>query len=208
MSLRPTRSIPFFLLAILTPAYSAIVDRIAITVGSKIITDSEINQRIRLAAFQNDQPPDFSLAVRRQAAQTLIDQKLVEKEMDVGRYPRLEEDARQELLAAFSKTNYKSDSVALAKAAAAYGLTAADIETELARQSELLTFLNLRFRPAVQVTDQEIGNATGDTRAEIEQRLTIERADKELDRWLEDQRKRTRIEYAEKELEPPKESSK
>jgi len=38
-------------------------------------------------------------------------------------------------------------------------------------------------------------------RAEIEQKLTGDRADKELDLWLQDQRKRTKIEYLEKELE-------
>jgi hypothetical protein len=196
------KSIALALLVV--PAFAVIVDRIAITVGNKIITDSEINQRIRLAAFQNDQKPDFSLASRRQAAQTLIDQKLVEREMDVGHYPRLEEEAREELLSAYRETNYKSDPGALDKAAAAYGLTPEDIEGELGRQSELLSFLNLRFRPAVQVTDQDIQKAGGseETRAQIEQKLALERADQELDRWLTDQRKRTRIDYAEKELEP------
>ncbi len=35
---------------------------------------------------------------------------------------------------------------------------------------------------------------------DIEEKLTGERADKELDLWLQDQRKRTRIEYLEKDL--------
>jgi hypothetical protein len=38
-------------------------------------------------------------------------------------------------------------------------------------------------------------------REEIQQKLTNERADKELDLWLQDQRKRTKIEYLEKDLE-------
>ena len=42
--------------------------------------------------------------------------------------------------------------------------------------------------------------ALNEMRAEIEQKLTIERADKELEAWLQDQRKRTKIEYAEKDL--------
>ncbi|MGA2711775.1 MAG: hypothetical protein ABSG41_01615 [Bryobacteraceae bacterium] len=217
--------ITILLIAIsLMPAIQAravIVDRVAITVGNKVITESEIDQRIRLTAFQNDEKPDFSLAARRQAARKLIDQKLIEREMDVGRYPRAAPEVGKNLLADYAKTNYKSNPIAMSAALQTYGLTPQDLADELALQSEMLTFLNLRFRPAVQVTDQDVlkyftdqiqqgagktkqvaeTGALNEMRAEIEQKLTIERADKELDTWLQDQRKRTKIEYAEKDLE-------
>ncbi len=64
------------------PLWAVIVDRSAITAGNKVITDSDIVRRIRLAAFQNGVAPDLSLASRREAAQRLIDVKLVEREMD------------------------------------------------------------------------------------------------------------------------------
>ncbi len=124
------------------PLGAAIVDRVAITVGNKVITESEIDLRIRLTAFENDEKPDLSLASRRQAAQRLIDQKLVEREMDVGRYPRATPEPAKQL----------TSSAALK----AYGLTPDDLARDLAWQSELLTFLSLRFRPAVQVTDQDV----------------------------------------------------
>ncbi|HEX4134902.1 MAG TPA: hypothetical protein VHY84_09860 [Bryobacteraceae bacterium] len=201
---------------------AVIVDRVAIAVGDKIITDSEIDQRIRLTAFQNKEKADLSPASRRKAAQQLVDQKLIEREMDVGRYPRLEAVGRKTLLTDYEKTGYKSDLVAMTEALAAYGLTPRDLEDDLGRQSDLLTFLNLRFRPAVQVTDQDIqkyydenvlkdaagktaekaqAGALNEMRAAIEQKLTGERADHELDLWLQDQRKRTRIEYLEKDLQ-------
>lgn len=202
-------------------ARAVIVDGVAITVGNKVITESEIDQRIRLTAFQNDEKPDFSLAARRQAASKLIDQKLVEREMDVGRYPRAAPGVGKNLLAEYAKTNYKSNPIAMAAALKTYGLTPQDLEEELVLQSEILTFLNLRFRPAVQVTDEDVlkyfkeqiqpgagktkpaaeAGALNEMRAAIEQKLTTERADKELDAWLQDQRKRTKIEYAEKDLE-------
>ncbi len=136
--------------------------------------------------------------------------------MDVGHYPRLEETRRKALLA-----GYEPDADALAKALAAYGLKPPDLEEELGRQSDLLTFLNLRFRPAVQVTDQDVqkyfaetvlkgpgktlqeaqAGALNEMRAEIQQKLTNDRADKELDLWLTDQRNHTKIEYLEKDLE-------
>jgi hypothetical protein len=197
-------------------AQAVIVDRIAVSVGDKIVTESEIDLRIRLSAFQNREKADLSLSSRRKAAQELIDQRLVEREMDVGHYPRLEESRRKALLA-----EYQPDPDALAKALAAYGLKPQDLEEDLGRQSDLLTFLNLRFRPAVQVTDQDVqkyfaenilkgpgktlqeaqAGALNEMRAQIELKLTAERADKELDLWLQDQRKRTKIEYLEKDLE-------
>jgi hypothetical protein len=177
------------------PLGAVIVDRVAITVGNKVITESEIDLRIRLTAFENDEKPDFSLASRRQAAQRLIDQKLVEREMDVGRYPHVAPEAAKQ-----------SPAAATLKA---YGLTAEDLVRDLTWQKELLTFVSLRFRPAVQVTDQDVEKyfkekslkgELNDLRTQIEEKLTGERADKELDLWLQDQRKRTRIEYELKDL--------
>jgi hypothetical protein len=44
------------------------------------------------------------------------------------------------------------------------------------------------------------GAVLNDVRTDIEQKLTMERADKELDVWLADQQKRTKTEYLEKDL--------
>jgi hypothetical protein len=217
-----------FLIMLPVAGRAVIVDRIAIAAGDKIITDSEIDQRIRLTAFQNRENADFSLATRCLAAQQLVDQKLIEREMDVGHYPRLDVIGRKALLTDYEKTEYKSDPVSLTKALAVYGLTPEDLADDLGRQSDLLTFLNLRFRPAVQVTDQDIqkyydenilkgegktlqkaqAGALNEMRGEIQQKLTNARADKELDVWLQDQRKRTKIEYLEKDLEANKVSKK
>lgn len=189
-------------------ARAVIVDRIAVIVGDNVITQSEIGQRIRLTAFQNHMQPDFSLASRQAAAQELIGQKLVEHEMDLGRYPRLDADRRKALLGDYEKTEFQSNPAALAQALKGYGLTPLELETDLGRQSDLLSFLNLRFRPAVQVTDEDIDkyvdkNAAGadQLRALIGRQLTADRADKELNTWLQDQRKRTRIEFLERDLE-------
>jgi len=166
---------------------AAIVDRIAVVVGDKVITDSEIDLRIRLSAFQNDLQPEFSPAARRQAAQELVDQRLVEHEMDVGHYPRLDPDGRKTLVGEYAKANYKGDPADMKMALAVYRLTPQDLEDDLGRQSDLLTFLNLRLRPAV-------------AGLEPDPKLAEERSQKELDRWLEDQHRRTRIQYLEPDL--------
>ncbi len=197
-------------------------DRIAITFGAKVITESEIVRRIRLAAFQNGQLPDYSDTARREAAQRLIDLKLIEREMEVGHYSRTPPEQAKTLLDAFTAEHFRSSPDALRLALAGLHLTPADLQAELAEQADLLSFTSLRFRPAVQISDQEIeeyfhshiqaptapnkaaGSVTLDeARPNIEQILANERADLDLDAWLREQRTRTKINYLEKELAPP-----
>jgi hypothetical protein len=194
------------------PLLAVIVDRVAISVGNRAITESEVELRIRLTAFQNGAKPEITLATRREAAARLLDQKLVEREMDLGHYPRLSDEGRQQLLRDFAEQYFQSDAAAMGRALAADGLTARDLEDDLARQEDLLTFLNLRFRPAVQVPDEAVQTyfrtkTSGlipltELRTQIEKVLTNERADQDLDAWLQDQRRRTHIEYQDKELAP------
>ena len=211
--------IPLTLAACLLPmsAGAVIVDRVAVSVGDRIITDSEIDLRIRLAAFQNDEKPDFSLDSRRKAVKQLIDQKLIEREMDLGHYPRLAEPSRRALLTAYRKADRLADDAALTRALAAYGLTQQQLEDELGWQSDLLTFLNLRFRPAVEVTAEDVQKyldehvlksgqkatpaALEEMRGQVEKKLTNERSGRELDLWLQDQLRRTKVAYLEKDLE-------
>jgi hypothetical protein len=201
------------LLATAIPAAAVIVDRVAVAVGARVITDSEITERIRLTAFENGATPAFDLAARRDAAQRLIDQKLIEQEMEVGHYPHLAAVRGDQLIADFIRDSYQSNRTAFDQALTRAELTPAEVQNDLVRQADLLTFLDLRFRPAVQVTqedvrkyfDQKIAPLTGGDafermRAQIEQQLAGERSDAELNSWLKDARQRTRIAYLEPEL--------
>ncbi len=205
--MRGSRSLLFLICCFALPA--AIVDRIAITAGNQVITDSEIDQRIRLTAFENGDQPNLAPAVRKTAADRLIDEKLVEHEMEVGHYPRMSAERRKALLADYAKANFKSDENAMDRALKSYGLSRSDLEEDLARQADLLTFLGVRFRPAVQVTEQEVQRyarqksmGVEEFRNQIESEVANERADVDMEAWLKDQRKRTKIQYLEKELAP------
>jgi hypothetical protein len=202
------------LLAFLTclPAAGVIVDRIAISAGNRVITESEVELRLRLSAFESGLKPVLSPAERKLAAGRLLDQKLVEREMDLGHYPRLNKDGRKQLVRDYAEQYFQSDAAAMEKALTQDGLTVRDLEDDLARQEDLLTFLNLRFRPAVQVSEQEVQTyfrtrtdgqvPLNELRTQIEKLLTNAQADVELDAWLKEQRKRTRIEYLDKDLAP------
>jgi hypothetical protein len=193
-------------------ARAVVVDRIAISAGNRVITESEVELRLRLTAFQNGTKPELTLAARREAAGRLLDQKLVEREMDLGHYPRLNPEGRKQVLADYAEQYFQSDAAAMGRALAAYALSERDLEEDLARQEDLLTFLSLRFRPAVQVSEQEVQDyyrtktngqiPLSELRAQIEKLIINERADRDLDAWLKDQRTRTRIEYLDKDLMP------
>ena len=205
----------FLVLLLAIPGGAVVVDRIAISAGNKVITDSAISLRLRLSAFENGDKPDQGLAARKRAADLLIDQRIVEREMDVGHYPRTGEEGRASLLENYAKTVYRGDKRLLDRALAAYGLSESDLKEDLARQEDLLTFLNVRFRPAVQVSDSDINAffektikplepqaSLNELRTQIEQRLAGERANSEMETWLKEQRKSTRIDYLEKDLAP------
>jgi hypothetical protein len=216
LKMRPMVMRTLLLLFLPLLANAVIVDRVAVSVGTKVITDSEISERIRLTAFENGQTPDFSLMSRRDATKKLIDQKLIDREMEIGHYPHLAAQRGVQLLAGFIEQNYKSDRLTFDAALTRASLTEADLRDDLLREADLLTFLDLRFRPAVEVTEQDIrkyfdeklsprtgSQAFNELRAQIEQELTTERSDEQLNIWLDDQRTRTKIDYLEKELAEP-----
>ena len=195
-----------------TPLGAVVVDRIAVIVANQIITSSDIQTRLRLSAFENGAAAaDFSLAARSTALQSLIDQRLVGKEMELGHYPRLEAAERARLVSAFAVSAFNSSMEEMDRALARAGLQRKDLEEDLARQAELLTFLSLRFRPAVQISDADVDTRyrerTGprvpldEVRQSIEQSITAEQADRELDAWLAAQRKSTRIVFVDRDLQ-------
>jgi len=203
------RALALILAAACAAGRAEIVDRVAVSCGRRAITESAITERIRLSAFQNGVPVAVTESARRDAAQLLIDQTLIEAEMGVGHYRRMTPERRSHLLEEWEKEHHN-----LARLSD-YGLIPEQLEQDLARQEDLLNFLSIRFRPAVQISDEDVRRyfeekllpnlpptaTVAEYRVRIEQLLVNQRADVDLDAWLREQRKRIRIEYLEKGLE-------
>ncbi|HEY4088433.1 MAG TPA: hypothetical protein VGM43_21025 [Bryobacteraceae bacterium] len=203
-----------FLIAVMASA--AIVDRTAVTVGNRVITESEVLRRIRLQAFQAGDFPVINDKTRREAAQRLIDLKLVDREMELGHYARTPPERAKALVDAFTAEHFQSSPDALRIALAGLQLTPDDLQAEFGEQADFLLFTSLRFKPAVDIPEQAIEDYfhahfapkpgepavdLADVRSGIEQTLIAGKTDEALDAWLKDQRERTRIVYLEKELE-------
>lgn len=196
--------------------YSVIIDRIAVIVGDSIIKDSDIDRDMRVTSFLNNQPPDLSPAKRKDAVSHLIDQIFIRKEIEVGSYPVAtyqEADAQLQRLVA---ERYKSQA-AFNQALNRYGLTELDLRTQFKWQLTVLKFIDMRFKPAVLVTDDEIekyyrqhatalqreypGKSLDDLRDKIRDILTAEGVNQQFFAWLDDQRKNTKIQYLEASLQ-------
>jgi len=204
------------LLALLAfAAHADIIDRIAVSVGKHVITASDLDREIRVTAFLNGAKPDFTPAARRATVGRMIEQALVRGELENSRYPTPAPSEIDPVLAQLKKERFPNDAD-FQRSLAEYGITEQDVRNELLWQRTLLSFLDVRFRPSVQVSDKEIqdyfeksvlpaaqaahkGQAVSldDYRDQIDATLTGQREDQEMSRWLDEAKKRTDIVYHE-----------
>jgi hypothetical protein len=197
--------------------YAEIIDRIAISVGNQVITESQIDEEIRLTAFLNQDKLNLDSAERKKAAGRLIEQTLVKREMELSRYPLPAlSDADQPLETI--KARYKTEAESV-QALQAYGITEQGLKRRLWWQATFLRFIDYRFRPGIQIPDADVQayyqqqlakwKQEGiqpvpdlkDVRDSIEQTLTEQRIDQGVDRWLAETRTQVAIRFHDEALE-------
>jgi parvulin-like peptidyl-prolyl isomerase len=203
-------------IALASIASAAIIDQIAIVIGNSIIKHSDIERDLRVTEFLNGDPLDLGNAARKKAASRLIDQVFIRREIQIGGYPSASLKQTDEQLARLERQKYKS-SAAFEQALRRYRVSEIDLRTQLQWQLTILNFIDIRFKPAVMVTDEEIekyynehaaalerqhpGRASLDeVREEIRNLIAGEKENQEFFKWLDDQRKNTNIEYLEASL--------
>jgi hypothetical protein len=208
-------ALAFAVLAFALLSRAEIIDRIAVSVGSRVIAESGLDREIRVAAFLDGVKPDFSPAAKRATAQRMVEQVLIRRELEVSRYPVPSAAEVAPVLAAFQKERFPNDGE-YQRALADYGIADGDVKDLLLWQRTLLLFIEVRFQSGVQVTGQDIqdyfdkvvkpaaeaahpGQPIGleDYRDRIQQTLTGQRADREMDAWLKEARNRTQIVFHE-----------
>lgn len=201
------------LLAAAWTSSAEIIDRIAVSVGNRAITTSDLDREIRVTAFLNGTKPDFSTAGREATANRLIEQKLIQLELESNRYQTPDAGEVQPVLEKFKKDHYPNEEEFRA-ALTQYGLTEQDVRDQLLWQRALLLFIDARFRPAVEVSDKDIAEyfekevapavraatpgksvTLADFRDRIEETLTGKRVDEQMNKWLEEGRRRTQIRF-------------
>jgi hypothetical protein len=201
------------LLCFAAASVAEVIDRIAVTVGKRVITESDILLEIRLSAFLNKSQPDLGAAYRKQTAERLIERALFADEMEIGRYTTPEMKEIEPQLADLKKGQYPSEASYRA-ALNRYRISEEDLRRYLFQQLEVLHFIDARFGPGVQILEADVSDYytsrfvkqwenTGkkpvptleEVRATIEETLREEQVDRLVDQWLKEARNRTRIEY-------------
>jgi hypothetical protein len=209
----PCLNRPLFFLAILliSAAPAEIIDRIAVTIGDRVITEQQLIHEIRIAAFLNRNTPDLSAAAKRAAAERLIKQELIRREMESTHYP-MPEKGEADPLEQQIVGQYGGEAKYVA-GLQEYELTRDDVHEELWWQLTTLRFIDYRFKPAVNVPraaiesyyNQQVGKwkaqgqreipSLADSHDSIERILTAEQVDHALDAWLGEARKQLNVSY-------------
>jgi hypothetical protein len=204
-----------------TAVYAVIVDRIVVTVGTQVITASELELTIRMTSFLNQTPPDFSAENRRKTVERIIEQKLVLKELDFSKYPRPAATEVEPRLRNIIKLLFADNDATYRAALEKAQISNDELKRYLLWQMTFFRFIDFRFRPGIQVTDAEIEDYFKSTilplaqkadpgatitleeyHDRIERILLARREELEMQGWLADTRKRTKIEYRDEELRP------
>jgi hypothetical protein len=190
-----------------------VIDRIAVTVGKEVITESDVIRDLRISAMLDQKPVDLSGSEKRKAADRLVDQTLILQEAAFIRIA-MPSQADQDRVLQQVKAQYLSEQ-AYRAALDSYHVTEADLITHLMAGLRAMRFADLRFRPEIQLSPDEVrdffnqmvvewkqkGQAPIPTfetsRADMEKMLTDQRVSQALDRWLGTQRNETEIIYRE-----------
>ncbi|MCC6341342.1 MAG: hypothetical protein IT166_04035 [Bryobacterales bacterium] len=201
-------------LALSCPA--EIIDRIAATVGTKVITESMVMEQIRLAAFYDNKEPDFSPASKRNAADALISRTLLVQEMDDTRYPDPPMSEVLQYLKDIIMPRFANED-AYRKELARRRITPEEVRGFLQLMIRTVDFIDLRFGRGQQAPSNEIdawyrdhflpdwmkshpgepAPPLDDVSTQIETALLKQKTDAATEEWLKQARAGADIRYRE-----------
>lgn len=166
-----------------------IVDRLAIVVGHQSITELQLDEELRVTAFLNNQPISRTQEARRAAADRLVEQLLLKREMELNRYRQPDSKDLNAYLEELQSADGGPDR--FRQLLHEYNLSESALKDHLELQLAILRFVEYRFRSGTAATLKE----------SIGQKIRDEQADEALAAWLEEARKQVNIVYVDKSLQ-------
>ena len=176
--------LPAALFLFLPLCSAGVVDRVAIVIGKTVVTESEVLDELRLTEFINEQPLDLGPAARRAAAERLVDQELIRRELEMGGYAKPSASEADELLRKFRQSRFHS----LAEYRAAtrkYGIAEEQLKQHLLWQLTAIRFTDSRFGSV-----EADGSESADRAAPGAPATSV---DRQMDVWLKQARADTKI---------------
>lgn len=203
-----TAGLTLALLLAAVAAHPEIIDRVAVSVGDNVITESEILRQIRITALLNGTAPVFTPQQKRETAERLVEQMLIRREMRISRYAPDAAELAGEMFEAF-RAGFGNPNAFLS-ALSRNDVSEAELKQAYDWQATFLRFIEIRFRPGIQVSDEELrnhyefeyrhrpeaqGRSFEEVRSKIEEALTERLVDNAIERWLGQARTQVRIRY-------------
>ena len=203
-------------LAMATVASAVVIDRIAIVAGNSIVKDSDIEREIRMTEFLNGEPVSITPAARKSAAGRLLDQTFIRQEVRAGDYSRATPQQAEQQLEALKQQRFRSAG-SFEAALKRYGIAEQDLQRQMQWQLTALDFIELRFKPAAYVSDEDVRayyekhagdlrkanpgkRSLDELRPVITSTLTEEKVNQLFFAWLDEQRKNANVQYFEESL--------
>lgn len=165
----------------------AVVDRVAVVIDKKVVTESEVLDELRLTEFLNDQPLELGAKARREAAERLVDQELIRRELEISGYAPPSASEADALLRKFRQNRFHS----LADYRAAlrkYGIAEEQLKAHLLWQLTAIRFTDQRFRSQL----PEPGSQSADRASDDAPANSV---DQQMDAWLKEARGTTKITF-------------
>ena len=111
-------------------ACAVLLDRIAVVVGTDVITETEVIEELRIDEFMSSQPLDLSSQQRRAAAARMVDQQLIRQEIEVTQYKPPTPSEADGMLRAFRQQHFRTEA-AYHAALEKYGITEDELKQHL-----------------------------------------------------------------------------
>ncbi len=202
-------------------ALADVVDRVVATAGQQVVTLSAVRRQLRIEALVADREPEFTPATMRKAAERLIDQAMVLREMELSAYAPPPMSEAQAVLEKFI-SNRKQTPEQFQAQVARVGFSEDDFKKEVLWRISVQRFVNFRFAPGVQVSDEEIEryykeeftkqakladpNAQLPKLEDVSERITVllttSKTNQALEQWLALTRETLKVRFFEEALKP------
>lgn len=210
------RALSILFLAGNLQAEKVVLDRVAASAGQQVVTLSAIRRHLRILALVDNSPLEDTLDARRKAADRLIDQALIHREIELSRYAsptRAEAEARiQDFIKQRNVTREQFEALL-----ARYGFNEDDFTEEVLWRISVTRFIDFRFSPGIQISDDEIKKyysdefvpqfrrrapdapmpPLDDVREQVSRVLMLRKTNQAVDQWLAQMRATVKVRYFE-----------
>jgi hypothetical protein len=204
----------FLLLANTSPVCAVEIDHLIAAVNRNIITEGDLQLADAMNAIVGNDSAS-SQRSRSEAIARLIDLELMRQELNNFSLSSEDETRIEERIQSLRKAN--SSKGGLENLLARFGLHESELRSYLRLELSILKFVEFRFRPFATVSNEEIQRYYQETltpqlqksklkipslkevSGKIEEILKEEKINAALEKWIEDIRRNSRIEYFEEE---------